>query len=207
MAYFPMFINLTDSDCLIVGGGKVAYRKIKVLLDFGARVHVVAKDISKEVKLLSQEADCLFLEQREFKPSDLDNKCLVVAATTDYTLNSQIASLCNDAKIPVNVVDCSQLCTFIFPSYIKEQDLVGAFSSSGKSPVITQILRDQTKEIFNPKLGKINELLGQWRSRLIKQFPSEAARKKAIRHLIDFALSYDGIPSDDQIEKELHRLI
>ncbi len=207
MAYFPMFVNLTDSDCLIVGGGKVAYRKIKVLLDFGARVHVVAKDINKEVKLLSQEADCLFTEQREFRPSDLDNKSLVVAATTDYSLNSQIASLCNDTKIPINVVDCSQLCTFIFPSYIKEQNLVGAFSSSGNSPVITQLLRDQAKEILIPKLGEINELLGQWRSRLIEQYPSEAERKKAIRHLIDFALSYDGIPSDEQVEKELHRLM
>lgn len=207
MAYFPMFINLTDSDCLIVGGGKVAYRKIKVLLDFGARIHVVAKDINTDVKLLSQEVDCLFTEQREFRPSDLDNKSLVVAATTDYSLNSQIASLCNDAKIPINVVDCSQLCTFIFPSYIKEQNLVGAFSSSGNSPVITQLLRDQAKEILIPKLGEINELLGQWRSRLIEQYPSEAERKKAIRHLIDFALSYDGIPSDEQVEKELHRLM
>ncbi len=207
MAYFPMFINLTDSDCLVVGGGKVAYRKIKVLLDFGARVHVVAKDFNTEVKLLSQETDYLSQEQREFRPSDINDKSLVIAATTDYALNAKIASLCKAAKIPVNVVDCSRLCTFIFPSYIKEQNLVSAFSSSGNSPVITQMLRDQAKELLNPKLGEINELLGRWRPRLVEQYPSEAERKTVIRHLIDFALSYNGIPSDDQIESELQRLI
>lgn len=203
MAYFPMFVNLTDSKCLVVGGGNVAYRKIKVLLDFEAYVYVVAKDINDEIRALAKSVDRIFLEEREFSPTDLKDKTLVVAATSDNTLNSQISSLCKTEKIPVNVVDCSQLCSFIFPSYLKEQNLVGAFSSSGNSPVITQMLRDYEKKLLTPKLGEINEQLGKLRPQLIEKFPIEADRKQVIKHLIDFALTADEFPTDKEFQMEI----
>ena len=202
MAYFPMFVNLTDSKCLVVGGGNVAYRKIKVLLDFEAYVYVVAKDIN-EIRALAKSVDRIFLEEREFSPTDLKDKTLVVAATSDNTLNSQISSLCKTEKIPVNVVDCSQLGSFIFPSYLKEQNLVGAFSSSGNSPVLTQMLRDHEKKLLTPKLGEINEQLGKLRPQLIEKFSIEADRKQVIKQLIDFALTADEFPTDKEFQMEI----
>ena len=83
MAYFPMFVDITESNCLVVGGGDVALRKVNVLLDFGARVHVIAKEISMELAALSEETDHLLLEQREFTPLDLQERKLVVVATND----------------------------------------------------------------------------------------------------------------------------
>ena len=163
MAYFPMFVDLTDANCLVIGGGEIALRKVNVLLDFGAKVHVIAKEIGMELAALSEKTDNLLLEQREFTPYDLQDRKLVVSATNDSELNSQVYMMCKEGNIPVNVVDKKELCTFIFPSYLKEQNLVGAFSSGGNSPALTQYLRNREKEVLTPKLGELNEMLGRWR--------------------------------------------
>lgn len=203
MAYFPMFIDLTEANCLVIGGGEVAYRKVKVLLDFGARVHLIAREVSMDLAALSEETDHLLLEQREFTPFDLQERALVVVATDDCELNSQVSNMCKEGGIPVNVVDDKDKCSFIFPSYIKEQNLVGAFSSGGNSPALTQYLKNKEKEILTPKLGELNEMLGRWREPITDLFPLESSRKSAFEQLIDYALCYDGIPSDEEVEELL----
>ncbi len=203
MAYFPMFVDLTDANCLVIGGGEVALRKVQVLLDFGAKVHVIAKEISMELAALSEETDHLLLEQREFTPFDLQDRKLVVVATNDSKLNSMVSVMCNEGNIPVNVVDKKELCSFIFPSYIKEQNLVGAFSSGGNSPALTQYLRNREKEVLTPRLGELNEMLGRWRQPITELFPLESSRKSAFEQLIDYALCYEGIPSDEEVEELL----
>ena len=203
MAYFPMFVDLTDANCLVVGGGSVALRKVNVLLDFGAKVHVIAKEISVDLAALSEETDHLLLEQREFTPFDLQDRKLVIVATSDNELNGQIYMMCSEEGIPVNVVDDQEKCSFIFPSYIKEQNLVGAFSSGGNSPALTQYLKNKEKEILTPRLGELNEVLGRWRQPIKELFPLESSRKSAFEQLIDYALCYDGIPTDEEIEELL----
>ena len=203
MAYFPMFVDLTDANCLVVGGGSVALRKVNVLLDFGAKVHVIAKEISMDLAALSEDKDHLLLEQREFTPFDLQDRKLVIVATSDNELNGQIYMMCSEGGIPVNVVDDQEKCSFIFPSYIKEQNLVGAFSSGGNSPALTQYLRNKEKEILTPRLGELNEVLGRWRQPIKELFPLESSRKSAFEQLIDYALCYDGIPTDEEIEELL----
>ncbi|MBE5904256.1 MAG: bifunctional precorrin-2 dehydrogenase/sirohydrochlorin ferrochelatase [Pseudobutyrivibrio sp.] len=203
MAYFPMFVDLTDANCLVVGGGSVALRKVNVLLDFGAKVHVIAKEISMDLAALSEETDHLLLEQREFTPFDLQYRKLVIVATSDNELNGQIYMMCSEGGIPVNVVDDQKKCSFIFPSYIKEQNLVGAFSSGGNSPALTQYLKNKEKEILTPRLGELNEVLGRWRQPIKELFPLESSRKSAFEQLIDYALCYDGIPTDEEIEELL----
>ena len=203
MAYFPMFVDLTDANCLVVGGGSVALRKVNVLLDFGAKVHVIAKEISMDLAALSEETDHLLLEQREFTPFDLQDRKLVIVATSDNELNGQIYMMCSKGGIPVNVVDDQEKCSFIFPSYIKEQNLVGAFSSGGNSPALTQYLKNKEKEILTARLGALNEVLGRWRQPIKELFPLESSRKSAFEQLIDYALCYDGIPTDEEIEELL----
>lgn len=203
MAYFPMFVDLTDSNCLVIGGGEVALRKVNVLLDFGAKVHVIAKEIGMGLAALSEETDHLVLEQRDFTPFDLQDRKLVVSATDDSELNAQVSAMCKEGNIPVNVVDNQALCTFIFPSYLKEQNLVGAFCSSGNSPSLTQFLRNKEKEVLTPKLGELNEMLGRWRQPIMELFPDEAPRRSAFEQLIDYALCYDGVPTDEEVEELL----
>lgn len=189
MAYFPMFIDLNDENCLIVGGGSVALRKVQVLLDFGARIHLVAKTISEEIREIEKRTDKLLLEERAFEPDEVRGYRLVIVATNDKNLNMRISEICNLRSIPVNVVDDKENCSFIFPSYLKRGDIVGAFSSGGKSPYLTQYLRDKMRDSITPKIGQINDKLGEIREQLKETCPDEKERKQALRKIADDLLS------------------
>lgn len=199
MAYFPMFVDMTERECLIVGGGNVAYRKVMVMLDFGAKVTVVAEDICDELRKLiaddraNKENRITFIK-RKFERKDCDGMEMVIAATDDNALNHGIAEYCKAKGIMVNAVDQKADCSFIFPSYIKEKNLVAAFSSSGNSPVLTQYLKGKEKEIFTPFLGELNEYMGQIREKVIAEYDTEAERKRVFKEILCAAIDNGRIP-------------
>lgn len=206
MAYFPMFVDMTERECLIVGGGNVAYRKVMVMLDFGAKVTVVAEDICDELRKLiagdranngwfsSDAADRITIIKRRFEQKDCDGMEMVIAATDDNALNHEIAEYCKAKGIMVNAVDQKADCSFIFPSYIKEKNLVAAFSSSGNSPVLTQYLKGKEKEILTPFLGELNEYMGQIREKVIAEYDTEAERKRVFKEILCAAIDNGRIP-------------
>lgn len=199
MAYFPMFVDMTERECLIVGGGNVAYRKVMVMLDFGAKVTVVAEDICDELRKLTiddtanKENRITFIKRR-FERKDCDGMEMVIAATDDNALNHEIAEYCKAKGIMVNAVDQKADCSFIFPSYIKEKNLVAAFSSSGNSPVLTQYLKGKEKEILTPFLGELNEYMGQIREKVIAEYDTEAERKRVFKEILCAAIDNGRIP-------------
>lgn len=230
MAYFPMFVDMTERECLIVGGGNVAYRKVIVMLDFGAKVTVVAEDICDELRKLtiddiasedktgsytankennqtdpdaankennqpdSDAADRITIIKRRFDRKDCDGMEMVIAATDDNALNHEIAEYCKANGIMVNAVDQKADCSFIFPSYIKEKNLVAAFSSGGNSPVLTQYLKGKEQEILTPFLGELNEYMGQIREKVIAQYDTEAERKRVFKEILCAAIDNGRIP-------------
>lgn len=203
MAYFPMFVDMTKRECLIVGGGNVAYRKVIVMLDFGAKVTVVAEDICDELRKLTiddiasedktgsytanKENRITFIKRR-FERKDCDGMEMVIAATDDNALNHEIAEYCKAKDIMVNAVDQKADCSFIFPSYIKEKNLVAAFSSGGNSPVLTQYLKGKEQEILTPFLGELNEYMGQIREKVIAQYDTQAERKRVFKEILCAAI-------------------
>lgn len=209
MAYFPMFVDMTERECLIVGGGNVAYRKVIVMLDFGAKVTVVAEDICDELRKLTiddiasedktgsytanKENRITFIKRR-FERKDCDGMEMVIAATDDNALNHEIAEYCKAKDIMVNAVDQKADCSFIFPSYIKEKNLVAAFSSGGNSPVLTQYLKGKEQEILTPFLGELNEYMGQIREKVIAQYDTEAGRKRVFKEILCAAIDNGRIP-------------
>lgn len=199
MAYFPMFVDMTERECLIVGGGNVAYRKVMVMLDFGAKVTVVAEDICDELRKLTagdranKENRITFIKRR-FERKDCDGMEMVIAATDDNALNHEIAEYCKAKGIMVNAVDQKADCSFIFPSYIKEKNLVAAFSSGGNSPVLTQYLKGKEKEILTPFLGELNEYMGQIREKVIAEYDTEAERKRVFKEILCAAIDNGRIP-------------
>ncbi len=196
MAYFPMFVDMTERECLIVGGGNVAYRKVMVMLDFGAKVTVVAEDICDELRKLTIDdtADRIMFIKRRFERKDCDGMEMVIAATDDNALNHEIAEYCKANGIMVNAVDQKADCSFIFPSYIKEKNLVAAFSSGGNSPVLTQYLKGKEKEILTPFLGELNEYMGQIREKVIAEYDTEAERKRVFKEILCAAIDNGRIP-------------
>lgn len=230
MAYFPMFVDMTERECLIVGGGNVAYRKVIVMLDFGAKVTVVAEDICDELRKLtiddiasedktgsytankennqtdsdaankennkpdSDAADRITIIKRRFDRKDCNGMEMVIVATDDNALNHEIAEYCKANGIMVNAVDQKADCSFIFPSYIKEKNLVAAFSSGGNSPVLTQYLKGKEKEILTPFLGELNEYMGQIREKVIAQYDTQAERKRLFKEILCAAIDNGRIP-------------
>ena len=196
MAYFPMFVNLKDQPCLVVGGGTVAYRKVKVLLEFEARVVVVGENICDEICEIAKKSNQLELQKKCFEDADCDNMFMVIAATDDKELNHYIAEICDSKKIMVNAVDQKEDCSFIFSSYIKEKNLIAAFSSGGNSPVLTQYLKSREKEILTPFLGELNEYMGKIRKHVIENYDTEEKRKEIFQKIINMAIENGELPQE-----------
>lgn len=205
MAYFPMFIEIEKKHCLIVGGGNVALRKVRVLLEFGAEVTVVAPQILPAIGQISSPH--LHLKRRAFEEADLNGCTLVVAATDDAFKNHAVAELAKAQKIPVNAVDQQEDCSFLFPSYHKEKNVVGAFSSSGNSPVITQYLKGAIQEVLNENLGEINEYMGSIRPLVKQALKTEALRKQVYQKVLKKLLAEKvHTLSDDELQEIIRQV-
>lgn len=195
MSYFPMYIELKNEDCLVVGGGRVALRKVRVLLDFGARVSVVAPEILPEIK----QIDGVVWTEKEFERSDVMGRKLVVAATGEKEQNHQIGQICMGQNIPVNAVDQIEDCSFIFPSYLRQGEVVAAFSSGGQSPVITQYLKEQARSVVTEHLGALASCLGSLRGHVKECVETEEDRKRLYVELLEMGLDSERIPTDEEI--------
>ena len=178
MSYFPLMIQLEKEPVLVVGGGKTALRKVKILLGFGAAVDVVAPRVQPELRELPAG-----LQERAFQPADLEGKFwrLVVAATDDRAVNRAVSEGCQALGIPVNVVDDPELCTFIFPAIVKQQDVVCAVSSGGHSPLVAQWVKRWVQQVLPKDIGAVNEAMGRFRKTLQQQEPDAAKRKEILK--------------------------
>lgn len=202
MSYFPMFIELQNRRCLVVGGGKTARRKAEVLADFGASVTVAAPEILPEIR----EMAGVVCREKKFAPSDLEGQELVVAATDDAELNSQISRACRRAGIPVNTVDQAQDCDFIFPAYLKEGEVVAAFSSGGQSPALTQYLKAQMRPVMTPLLGELAACLGEIRETVRRRTRDESERKRIYQELLREALEKERVFSGEEAEETIQKI-
>lgn len=140
MALFPMFVDLKDHDCLIIGAGEVALRKIEQLIKFSPSLTVIAPDIHEEIRTLALH-HCIILLEREYEPHDLEGRFLVIGALDDVDAQERIYHACREAKIPVNCVDSPALCSFIFPALIVEGDLCIGINTAGRAPAVSSALR------------------------------------------------------------------
>lgn len=197
MSYFPMYIKLDKIPCLIIGGGRIAYHKMKVLNDFNADITVISPIIMDEIKTYNK----ITFHEKQFEDTDLDGKVLVVAATNDKMLNHRISELCHERKIMVNTVDEIEDCDFIFPSYVKKSNVVAAVSSSGKSPAITQYIKEAMQEIVTEEIGELADFLGELRQRIKNEVAISENRKRIYQELLKMGLEKNTLPKEADVEK------
>jgi uroporphyrin-III C-methyltransferase/precorrin-2 dehydrogenase/sirohydrochlorin ferrochelatase len=176
MDYFPLFINLKDQPCLVIGGGEVAARKIELLSRAGARITVIAEEISDHITALMDKSR-LNLIKRRFAAEDLDDFRLVVSATNDGDTNQWVSRLAQDRNIPVNVVDNPALCSFIFPAIIDRSPLIAAVSSGAAAPVLARLLRAKIESVVPPSYGRLAQLAEKYRSK-VKQVIQQPAQRR-----------------------------
>src|SRR5271169_2084844 len=137
MDYLPIFLDLKNKPCLVVGGGEVAVRKASVLLQAGATLKVIAPKLDAAFELPSGS---IHLAER-FKPAHLDGVTLAIAATDDIAVNAEVSREARLRNIPVNVVDNPALCSFIMPSILDRSPLLLAVASGGDAPVLSRLIR------------------------------------------------------------------
>ena len=188
MSYFPMMVNLEGVRILGVGGGEEGRKKVEILSSFGAEIILIAENAAEEAVGLADR----FIE-RSFEDQDLEGEIgLVVAATDDRTLNQRIYRLATRRRIPVNVVDDVELCTFIFPAIVKEKDVVCAVSSGGKSPYVAQYIKALIRKVLPPGIGEINDKMGEYRVAAKREMNDPAERRMYLRQKLEELIASIG---------------
>lgn len=184
MAYFPFMIELNNEKCLIAGGGRVAYRKACSMVEFGAVVTVVSPEFCPELIRMSEQEKRLILVQRKVAPSDIEGAFVVIMATDDGTVNHEIAQLCRQQKILVNVVDVKEDCGFYFPAIIKDKEVVISVSTGGQSPILAATIRKDIESHIDRSYGDVAERMGQLREQIQSEIDDEEERKKAFSRMM-----------------------
>jgi uroporphyrin-III C-methyltransferase/precorrin-2 dehydrogenase/sirohydrochlorin ferrochelatase len=174
--FLPVCLKLTDAPVLLVGGGAVATRKARLLLRAGARLMVVAPDVTAELQALLDEHHGIW-QQGRYRKTDLHGRQMVVATTSDRATNEQIYADATAQSIPINVVDNPQLCSFIFPAIVDRDPLLIAITSSGHSPVLARIVRRRIEALLPAAYGRLAGFAGRFRQRVKEAIPQDTVRR------------------------------
>lgn len=148
--YFPVFIDMEGRLVLVAGGGRIALRRVRTLLRFGAKIRVIAPRLCRELEDMEKDR-MICIEQREYKPGDIKGAAFVLAATDSREVNRQIWGDCREKGIPVNVSDNRELCDFYFPSVVMTEDAVIGISSGGEDPGRTKEMRRKIEETLGER--------------------------------------------------------
>jgi siroheme synthase-like protein len=167
MAYYPVFLEMKDRPCVVVGGGTVAERKVEGLLAAGAQVTVISPELTPALATLKKEGR-LHHVARPYREGDLEGYEVAVAATDDRAANAEVAADGRSAsgRIWVNAVDDPPNCDFILPSVIRRGDIVIAASTGGASPALARRLREELEAFLSEDYGPLSELLQEVRQEL-----------------------------------------
>jgi uroporphyrin-III C-methyltransferase / precorrin-2 dehydrogenase / sirohydrochlorin ferrochelatase len=172
--YFPLFADLHGRRVLVVGGGAVAERKVRLLLDAGASVRLVAPEVTEWLGA----NPAIEVRRERFDARHFDGAVLAIAATGDRNVNEAVATAGRDRNVLVNVVDVSELSSFIVPAIVDRSPLVIAISSGGVAPVLARLLRERLEALIDGSFGQLAGLLQRWRGRIKAGLPDVAVRRR-----------------------------
>ncbi len=170
--YYPAFIDLKGKPCVVVGGGKVAERKVLSLLRSGAAVRIVSPEITGALQKQKDKGRIEHIK-REYRKGDLKGAFLAIAATPDYRVNTKVS---RDAPCLVNVVDKPELANFIVPSFISRGRLAIAVSTSGASPAVAKAIKKELESMYGGSFGPFLDFLKKLRKKASLEITDEQIR-------------------------------
>mgnify|MGYP000008752934 CR=1 FL=1 len=204
MAYFPIFIEIEKQKCLVIGGGKVALRKIETLLRYGAQVQVISREVCEEISgLLSPE--CIRLGEPE--EADMSGAVLVIAATGSRQVNHRAAVYCRENGIPVNVADAPEECSFFFPAVVKKGDISVGINTGGKSPSVSSQVRRDIEKAVPDYYGDIAEQLGRLREYVKSHVEPEYDRRAILKQAAAAAFRQERTLSQNEINTMIRQVL
>lgn len=207
MAGFPFFIEMEGKKGLVAGGGKVALRKVKTLLEFGPEIVVVSPAVIppfEELKTAFPQK--LSLQYRTVRKEDLEHVDFVIAATDDMELNRKLAAFCREKRILANTADGGEEGSFFFPAVAKEGGVTLAVSTDGASPSLAAKLKEQASALLTREVGQLALQLGQVRERVKNEIRSQPVRREILKGLAEEGVRLGGpLPQaaiDQKIEEK-----
>lgn len=201
MDFFPIFLNIRDRNCLVVGGGEIAARKVALLLKANALVTVISPTLDEALEALLSQSQINYIRDI-FHPKYLTNCTLIISATNNRQVNQLVWEEATKANIPVNVVDDLSLCSFIMPAIVDRSPLIIAISSSGQSPVLVRMLRTRLESLIPSAYGKLAEYLGQFRDLVKQHFTFPEQRKLFWEKLLQSPFVEMVISGKDQAARQ-----
>lgn len=187
MPYYPVFVELEGKKIVVIGGGNVAQRKISTFLEYGAKVSIVAQEVTPRLRRYIDEGSIEFLGNR-FSREKLEGALLVIAATDDPEVNREVSIASREMGILVNAVDQPSDCSFIVPSIVRRGDLVLAISTSGKSPAFAKKLRKEIEKSFGSHYESYLNLMGRLRAEILEKGLDNDKRKRIFDRLVESSI-------------------
>jgi uroporphyrin-III C-methyltransferase / precorrin-2 dehydrogenase / sirohydrochlorin ferrochelatase len=177
MQALPIFFNIRNRPCVVIGGGDVAMRKVSMLLKADAAITLYSPTICHELQDLVSAEKIKFV-QTNFEPNQLLGACMVIAATDDEAVNEAVSLAAKAQNIPVNVVDAPALCTFTMGSIIDRSPVVIAISSEGNAPVLARYIRAKIETMLPATYGRIADIAGEFREQVKEKFATTQLRRR-----------------------------
>lgn len=182
---YPVSLNLNGKNCVVIGGGSVALRKVKTLLEYGAAVTVISPELHEELYAM-QEQFCWVAEP--YTDGMLTGAFLVIAATDIREVNHAAAAWCEEHQVLVNVVDSRDESSFTVNAAVKQGDLMLTVSTNGVSPAISRKIRKDLQQQFGPEYAVMLELVRDIRSEAMHTITDEARRREFLQSLANMDL-------------------
>ncbi len=164
-SYYPVFLKISERRCVVVGGGQVALRKARTLLEHGANVEVISPDLCSGLNKLAENGE-IHVIRRPYQTGDLKGAFIAIAATGDRDVNLQVSEEARKTAALVNVVDDWGNSDFIVPSYLSRGDLTIAISTAGRSPALARKIRLRLEKEFGEEYGSLALLIDEVRAEL-----------------------------------------
>jgi len=187
MSYYPVLLDLSGRKAVVVGGGAVAARKIETLLECGASVHIISRDLAPELQKRLDNGEINLLAN-EFDERHIEDAFLIIIATDDRAVNQRISETAKRKNILVNAVDQPEECSFIVPSVIRRGDLVIAVSTSGRSPALAKRIREILSVQFGKEYESFLKMMGRIRKELLSMGLPESERGGIFQELVDSSI-------------------
>ena len=167
-AFYPVFLNISRKKCVVVGGGQVARRKVRALLEHGASVEVISPDPCPELNKLVETGEVKVLRRR-YQAGDLQGAFLAIAATDNSEINQQVIKEAQGKAVLVNAVDDAENSDFIVPSYLRRGDMTIAVSTAGRSPALARKIRARLEKELGDEYASLVNLIGEVRAEARRQ--------------------------------------
>ena len=184
MKYYPVFLDVRERSCLVVGGGQVAERKAIALFDASADLTVISPSLTPVLAELAGKGKITH-HAKTFAEQDLAGAYLVIAATNDASVNEAVARACRKRSVLVNAATSPDEGTFVVPSVVERGDLLIAISTCGDSPALARKVREDLERAYGPEYGTFLEKMANLRRRLLHDVADEDVRRKVYQAVVD----------------------